>query len=235
MFGTTLTSSRYFLYGPHLSEIQERVLFELERLGVIVRANPDVYMQSYTHLSLDDVRVIRNFVLMKEFSAEAKKICIIDFHTIGVEAQNALLKILEEGECHFFIIAPSFDSVLETLRSRMVLLPMEHSATERFWVTKGKELISMKYVDRLKFLDEFQKIHDRKKNPEEHAKIRTHGEDVLNGLEQSLSEQKEKLYKKWKQEYIELCEDCNTMRSFLRIPSSTPKSILEYIVTKIPV
>ncbi|MFT5280730.1 MAG: hypothetical protein ACI9AR_000164 [Flavobacteriaceae bacterium] len=233
MFGKKLSSSQYFLYGSHLSEVQERVLFEIERMGVSVHGNPDLFLHTVSNLAIDDVRMINAFAGSRGVT-EQNKICIINFHTAGIEAQNALLKTVEESSCNFFIIAPSFDSITETLRSRMTLVPIEHSQTEREWVQKGVNLIKLSYEERQSLLSDFHAIHDKKKDEEMHKKIRIHGEDIINGIEKCISEESEPLRKKWKGKYNDVYEDCVSMRKLIRIPSSSPKMILDYIVSTIP-
>jgi len=72
----------------------------------------------YEKLKIDDVRGVK--LLQNEKSTELK-IFIISFHTATLEAQNALLKILEEpsGQTIFIIVSDHYDTLLPTLHSRI--------------------------------------------------------------------------------------------------------------------
>lgn len=69
-------------------------------------------------LTLSQVRDLRQMI---QFSGARARVIIFDsFEKATTEAQNALLKVLEElGELHsFFIFTENIDSVLPTIRSR---------------------------------------------------------------------------------------------------------------------
>lgn len=70
---------------------------------------------------IDDAREIRR---RAHLSSVAKKFFIIATARITPEAQNALLKIIEEPpqETHFFIFTPFAGALLPTLRSRLQLI-----------------------------------------------------------------------------------------------------------------
>lgn len=70
---------------------------------------------------IDDAREVRRRAYL---SIGAKTFFIISAGQITHEAQNALLKIVEEPpqETHFFIFTPSADALLPTLRSRLRLV-----------------------------------------------------------------------------------------------------------------
>jgi hypothetical protein len=98
--------------------------FFREKLQVAVVANPDFFHEKFETLTIDDSRRIKDIALAKRFSAESPRIFLIEVFAITNEAQNALLKLLEEPEegNHFFLVLPSFDILLPTLRSRLALL-----------------------------------------------------------------------------------------------------------------
>jgi len=71
-------------------------------------------------ITIDQLREIST--LTKQSSSQRQLFIIYDFHTAKIEAQNVLLKTLEESQNSHFILT-SFDenSVLETIRSRCVV------------------------------------------------------------------------------------------------------------------
>jgi len=98
--------------------------FLKEKLGVEHRGNPDVFVQSYETLTIDDARGLKDSHATRPFAENGKKIFILEADSITHEAQNALLKIFEEPNdyAHFFLIIHSEESLLPTLRSRLFMV-----------------------------------------------------------------------------------------------------------------
>lgn len=114
--------------------------FLLQSLGLNIFSSPDVRVFSSSNLSIDDVRQIKVYEEFKDFGGE-RKIFIIDSDFITLEAQNALLKILEEPTkgTHFFMII-SQDTVIDTLRSRMYVLNLnEVTPEDESWLSSSLE------------------------------------------------------------------------------------------------
>jgi hypothetical protein len=87
-------------------------------LGVSRDNNPDLFIHEGP-LGIDEARNISELISVRPFGE--KRVLIIDAQEITPQAQNALLKTLEEpGEGNlFFFIVPYEDLLLPTLRSRM--------------------------------------------------------------------------------------------------------------------
>ncbi len=96
-----------------------RLLLALEKDGIDVRANPDLYIRAYPQFGAEEAREIRE---RSSLGAMGKTVRVFVIATPGMtgEAQNALLKTFEEptGNAMFFIIVPSPITLLGTLRSR---------------------------------------------------------------------------------------------------------------------
>lgn len=107
------------------------LLSRLEEEGIATQGNPDVYVRAFAHCGIEEVRDIRVRASTKALSG--RRAFIIVAHIITVEAQNALLKTLEEPVegTLFFIITPSPDTLLPTLRSRAQYLGFEETQTAR--------------------------------------------------------------------------------------------------------
>lgn len=87
--------------------------------GIPTDGNPDMYVREYAHFGVDDARELRE---RADLSAQGeRRVFVIATPLMTAEAQNALLKTLEEprGNALFFIIVPSPETLLATLRSRM--------------------------------------------------------------------------------------------------------------------
>jgi hypothetical protein len=92
---------------------------ELERANIRTVANPDVYIRAYKQFGIDEARELRQMASMRPVQGE-RRFFIIASSRMLAEAQNALLKTLEEPPANalFFFILPSPESLLPTVRSR---------------------------------------------------------------------------------------------------------------------
>lgn len=88
------------------------------------RNHPDVYWlgedEKSKSIKIEEVRNISGWVSLKPYEGEWKVFIVCEAERLTVEAQNALLKTLEEPPAHtvFCLLAQSKDNLLETIRSR---------------------------------------------------------------------------------------------------------------------
>ncbi|MDP3958090.1 MAG: hypothetical protein Q8Q36_01335 [bacterium] len=110
----------YLVSGEREAAVQELLAFLKEKAKLKVEGNPDVAVFRYETLGIDEARDLRALASRKSFSA-GKKIFIVAAHFMTREAQNALLKLLEEptADTHFFIVTEHGATLLPTLRSRL--------------------------------------------------------------------------------------------------------------------
>lgn len=84
-------------------------------------------------IKIDTIRtqVIAN-AYIKPGEAPRRVFCIIDAQNMALPGQNALLKTLEEppGDVHFILTAPAVSSVLPTIASRCVTVPVRTVSDE---------------------------------------------------------------------------------------------------------
>ncbi len=89
-------------------------------------ANPDLLIvdqvssESGQSITIDEIRKIKNFVSFKPYAGIYKFVIIDDAHLMTVEAQNALLKTLEEPNSSsiFILITANPELLLGTVNSR---------------------------------------------------------------------------------------------------------------------
>ncbi|OGG77012.1 hypothetical protein A3B35_01530 [Candidatus Kaiserbacteria bacterium RIFCSPLOWO2_01_FULL_54_24] len=107
--------------GP---ERLQDVLSFLREEGIETEANPDLYVRAYKKFGIDEARELRERASLRALGK--RRIFIIAAPDLNREAQNALLKTLEEppGNALFFFVLPSPESLLPTLRSRVQILRM---------------------------------------------------------------------------------------------------------------
>ncbi|MBI2048308.1 MAG: hypothetical protein HYT30_00050 [Parcubacteria group bacterium] len=102
----------------------------LEKCRVPRIGCPDVYIYECQEFRIDDARALRERAIMRPVELE-RRIFIISCAAISSEAQNALLKTIEEprGNAVFFFLTPSPARLLPTFRSRVQLIANAPSST----------------------------------------------------------------------------------------------------------
>jgi DNA polymerase-3 subunit delta' len=91
-------------------------------------------------IKVDEIRNLRLEAFMSPLFSDGRVFIINDAHTMNTNAQNALLKVLEEPPKNvtFILLAKSGSMLLETIRSRCVSLTLAPVPLEE----EGAELIS---------------------------------------------------------------------------------------------
>jgi len=87
--------------------------------GFAAEGDPDIYTRTYASFGIDDAREIAVRADTRALGA-LHRVFIITTPAMTTEAQNALLKTLEEapGGAAFFLVVPSVELLLPTVRSR---------------------------------------------------------------------------------------------------------------------
>jgi DNA polymerase III delta prime subunit len=115
-----LSHHAYYLIGSDPARTE--LVSTLEKKHKIqTRGNPDFFDRKYETFTIDDARAVKSLAETKPVNESGKKIFVLTMNGITVEAQNALLKLLEEPSeyAHFFLIIPSAHLLLSTVKSRM--------------------------------------------------------------------------------------------------------------------
>lgn len=117
-------SAHAYLGKGNRAQIPE-ALARFERAGI---GDADLYVRVYDDLGIDDARDLRDRAALKGFGGP--RLFLIAASTITSEAQNALLKTLEEPPAGaiFALIVPAPETLLPTLRSRMQPLALQDTA-----------------------------------------------------------------------------------------------------------
>jgi len=142
----------------------EEICAQLVAEGVTLAGNPDVTVTRYGELGVDDARRISQFASLK--AVGAGKYFVIAFDRAGTEAQNALLKVVEDapGDSHFFFSTPFPGALLPTLRSRSVV--EGRSSTKNLESENmARAFLTLTYAERLsqveKLVTQAQKSGDK--------------------------------------------------------------------------
>lgn len=98
---------------------KERIQKAQEIFGFRLAEDPDffrlVLTQDKESIGIEEVRQMQGFLLLKPFAKEKKSVLIQEAEALTVEAQNALLKTLEEP--------PARSQIILTVRDESLILP----------------------------------------------------------------------------------------------------------------
>ncbi|PIP86375.1 hypothetical protein COV42_02340 [Candidatus Campbellbacteria bacterium CG11_big_fil_rev_8_21_14_0_20_44_21] len=200
------------------AEVKKILFEELENLGIRTRGNPDIFSGAYETFGINESKEVIGFESRKAFSG-GKKIILLEIINMTTEAQNALLKILEEPslETHFFIIVSSSENLLPTFKSRLRITKV-FSKTN---FSEAEKFIRAEEEERLKIAEEIGE-----------EKNRMRALKLLDGLENIFY--KEENIKEADREKKKYLKTLLKFRGFLRDRSPSIKQILEHIALITP-
>lgn len=121
------------------------VLRMLAFAGIDTRKNPDLYVREYAHFGVDEARELRERASLKPVGE--RRVFVVAAPDINREAQNALLKTLEEPSANalFVFVVPAPEALLPTFRSRanaMHVIVTPEPARVTFSVPSPKVIIT---------------------------------------------------------------------------------------------
>lgn len=186
-----------------------------------IKANPLFIYESYEKFLVDDARRIKELQMNKNRQGE-KQIFVLSFNFITTEAQNSLLKVLEEptSGTHFFILTPSAHIFLDTIKSRVSILSSGKDHTN-----VSVDFLSMKMNERFKFITKLVKdIKDEKSSKSDALK-------VVRNLEFQIHKKIENTSGEERIVYIKKLGKVNKVADYLHDNSASVKQLLEYTAT----
>jgi hypothetical protein len=126
-----LNHHAYCLIGGDKMRVLLLSLLEKKHL-VSALGNSDFIDRTYDTFTIDDARELKEQSGIKPIAEGIRKIFILTMNGITVEAQNAMLKLLEEPAeySHFFIIIPSAHLLLLTVKSRLSFIQINNKEDE---------------------------------------------------------------------------------------------------------
>jgi DNA polymerase III delta prime subunit len=219
----TLLHHAYCIVGNTDDVVKELETFFKKELDFVIAGNPDFWYGEYDVMSIDDGRKIKELHQNKP-TAGNKKIFVVSANFITEQAQNAMLKIFEEpaGDTHFFLVIPSANNLLPTLKSRMILV--HHYGTDNTLIN-AKAFLQSSASARLEEIKKLMKsISDEEESKIEVVKF-------INALEVELKKQID-LGKAGSRTDIFL--EIEKVRQYASEQSPSLKMILEHIALMVP-
>jgi DNA polymerase III delta prime subunit len=131
-----------------------------------------------------------------------------------------MLKFFEEpsGDTHFFLIMPSAQNIIPTLKSRMIIL--EHEEINNS-LTNGKRFLKSSISERMEMIKELMgSISDEEKSKIEVVKL-------INSIELELKNKTDFL--KSDKKYLKVFEEIEKIRQYASDASPSLKMLLEYL------
>lgn len=203
--------------------VKSSLLSELESSWKIhIKGNPDVSINIYDTLRIDDARELVEKQKNKSFSG-IKKIFVIEANSIAVEAQNALLKAFEEPaeNTHFFLIGNATKNLIPTLLSRVFRIVFPSSEKGINDVSVFLKAPISRRIEMIKKLSE--EIKDEKKT-------KTDALSLIHGIEAELVKMRED----GKNVSPLILEDLEVCREYMNDRSASVKMLLEYVALVMP-
>ncbi len=230
---SVLSHHAYYLVGNDTDRVGLLSLLENSH-NITAQANPDFFDRAYQTFTIDDAREVKTFHGTRPVTETGKKIFVLQMNGATVEAQNALLKLLEEPAeyAHFFIIIPSAHLLLPTVKSRMQMI---ETRDEKGSKEKNKEsnIIDLEILQsakkfvtssKVKRLEEVKKLID---DISKEKKTKQDAIDFLNTIQVVIYEEKGVKEGKSALEAIEIA------RNYIHDRAPSVKMLLEYVALSI--
>ena len=122
-----------------------------------------VVHKKYDTFKIDDARTVKS---LQSEKTDKASLFILEFTIINSEAQNALLKVLEEpvADTYFILVFPNTKNLLPTLQSRLEIIAIQNSIDTKNEDTPivVSDFMKMSLSDRFNLIKD---ITDKKKEP----------------------------------------------------------------------
>lgn len=208
----------------------EKIILDLQntlekQFDFPIGGNPDFWYGEYDVLDIEDGRKLKDLHQNKP-TVYDKKVFVVNTNFITEKAQNAMLKLFEEpsGQTHFFLIMPSAQNIIPTLKSRMIIL--EHD-DKNDSLTIGKRFLKASLGERMEMIkDLIGSISDEEKSKMEVVSL-------INSIETELNNKIDFLKVDKKQ--LKSFEEIEKIRQYANDASPSLKMLLEYLAITITV
>jgi len=212
----------YVIEGDHTFATE--LLRFLEIRGEIVKQSQDVMYQNYDSFTMEDSHEIKNWHSMLGVTT-GKKICIISARFINREAEQALLKIIEEPaiNTHIFIIIPDSSLLQRTIISRVHVIKIDQTQSKAL-IDEITEFLKSKPNKRIEIIT---KIIKENKDENNSGQLRFYATSFVNQIESLMHK---KFIDNKKDKNIKfILEELQKSRTYLSTPGASVKMILEHL------
>jgi len=235
-----ILNSNHHAFLLHASNREQMFLEIKNKVEDIFNENKIEKSQNFfLNLKVLDVDKAREIIRMGNIKYDNIKFIVISFYIATIETQNALLKFLEEPakNIKIILIVSASTDLIPTVESRLYkineIAKNKNSADSlalKFLKTKKIERIKMQEIkDILDAEDEYAKEFDKKER-----KDRELADNFLLELEKEIYlKLKDVLENKenhnLKKELLKNLNDLQDFKKYIKLASSSPKTIFEYL------
>jgi DNA polymerase III delta prime subunit len=222
LFPTDLYHSYVIEGDPNTTK--DELLGFLELRGEINKNSPDVICQMYESFTMDDTSLIKEWH-SKLGVSNSKKVCIIATKFINREAEQTLLKIIEEPSLntHFFIIIPDSSILLPTIISRVHVIKMKEIKDDEM-----KQLVlSFLNISPTERIKKVAEIIEKNKDKENSGQLRYYATQFVNEIESIFYIKFKKDISDEKNKFV--LSELQKARGYLSTPGASVKMILEHL------
>lgn len=196
----------------------------LESRGLAESKSPDVLFQIYESFTMDNSGEIKDWHSRRGIG-NGKKICILATKFINRQAEQTLLKIIEEPaiNTHFFIIVPDTSLLLDTIISRVHVVKTKQLVD----IDLQKLILSFIASTPKDRIDKVAVIIKENKSDENSGQLRSYATTFVNELESIF-------YQKFKknrndENIIYILGELQKSRGYLSTSGASVKMILEHL------
>ncbi len=203
--------------GDRAAGMDEARRYVQEVVCIPYLGNPDVIVTEWAQFTIEEARGLKDRASRCAFGTA--QVFVVVFDRITIQAQNALLKILEEPaqHTHLIFIVPTLEQLLPTVRSRLYYggrvrteRPSEYEYAETF--------LRASLEDRSALLTPFtRKVSDAEKQSQ-----RSRASRVLDAMERILGEQ-------GSLRHADALREILFVRRYLNDTSSSLKMLFEHL------
>jgi DNA polymerase III delta prime subunit len=213
----------YVIQGNPKETINDLIEY-LEINKYIRKKSPDIFFQIYDAFNIENTNDIKNWHNQYNISSD-KKVCILGANLINREAEQSLLKIIEEpkNNTHFFIIIPNINQLADTIISRVHIIKIDKINDDQMEKIVNN-FLQASIKNRLEIIAQLVKEN---KDNENSAKLRIYAIDFLKQVEKIYYNKFQKNKKNINDSQILL--EIQKIRSYLYIPGSSAKMLLEHL------
>lgn len=217
----------YCILGNSTDVVSELEKFLKKELNFSIINNPDFWYGEYDVMKIKDGREIIDLHQNRPTTGD-KKIFVVSANFITEDAQNSMLKLFEEprGDTHFFLILPTLDNIIPTLKSRLMVIETVISSSKNDDL-KINDFLKMIVGKRMNIVKEiYESMKDEEKSKIEIIKF-------INSIEKEV---KNKIpVSKITNDNIKIFENLEKVRVYAGEQSPSLKMLLEHIALTLPV
>lgn len=137
---------------------------ERERLATVLLKpyeipDIDIFRLTEASVGIGEIRLVKRSLMRKPFQGRYSALLITHANAMTVEAQNALLKILEEPPDHALLIllTPILDNLLPTIQSRCKFILCKEIPETKDYADRAKDIEQLSLGQRLEYAVEIAK------------------------------------------------------------------------------